>query len=44
MHAMLGHGDAALVRMNKYLDAPRYMEPNTFYAEAGPVIETFVLA
>jgi hypothetical protein len=26
--------------MNKYLDAPRYMEPNTFYAEAGPVIET----
>src|SRR5205814_1496818 len=22
------------------LDAPRYMEPNTFYAEAGPVIET----
>ncbi len=40
MHAMLGHGDAALLRMNKYLDAPRYMEPNTFYAEAGPVIET----
>ncbi|HEU4723494.1 MAG TPA: alpha-L-fucosidase [Gemmatimonadaceae bacterium] len=40
MHAMLGDGDAALVRMNKYLDAPRYMEANTFYAEAGPVIET----
>ncbi|HKH90222.1 MAG TPA: alpha-L-fucosidase [Gemmatimonadaceae bacterium] len=40
MHAMLGHGDSALVRMNKYLDAPRYMEANTFYAEAGPVIET----
>jgi hypothetical protein len=40
MHAMLGHGDEALLRMNKYLDAPRYMEPNTFYAEAGPVIET----
>jgi hypothetical protein len=40
MHAMLGHGDAALERMNRYLDAPRYMEPNTFYAEAGPVIET----
>ena len=40
MHAMLGEGDAALERMNKYLDAPRYMEPNTFYAEAGPVIET----
>jgi alpha-L-fucosidase 2 len=40
MHAMLGHGDAALTRLNRYLDAPRYMEPNTFYAEAGPVIET----
>jgi alpha-L-fucosidase 2 len=40
MHAILGDGDAALERMNKYLDAPRYMEPNTFYAEAGPVIET----
>jgi alpha-L-fucosidase len=40
MHAWLGHGDAALERLNKYLDAPRYMEPNTFYAEAGPVIET----
>ena len=40
MHAMLGRGDSALVRMNKYLDAPRYMQPNTFYAEAGPVIET----
>jgi hypothetical protein len=40
MHAMLGHGDAAIERLNRYLDAPRYMEPNTFYAEAGPVIET----
>ncbi len=40
MHAILGDGDAALVRMNKYLDAPKYMEPNTFSAEAGPVIET----
>ncbi len=40
MHALLGHGDTALARLNQYLDAPRYMEPNTFYAEAGPVIET----
>jgi alpha-L-fucosidase 2 len=40
MHALLGHGDTALARLNSYLDAPRYMEPNTFYAEAGPVIET----
>ena len=40
MHALLGHGDTALTRLNLYLDAPRYMEPNTFYAEAGPVIET----
>ncbi len=40
MHASLGHGDVALTRLNQYLDAPRYMEPNTFYAEAGPVIET----
>ena len=40
MHAQLGHGDVALTRLNQYLDAPRYMEPNTFYAEAGPVIET----
>src|SRR5437773_2780142 len=40
MHALLGHGDVALARLNQYLDAPRYMEPNTFYAEAGPVIET----
>jgi alpha-L-fucosidase 2 len=40
MHAWLGHGDTALTRLNLYLDAPRYMEPNTFYAEAGPVIET----
>ena len=39
-YAMLGEGDSSLVRMNRYLDAPRYMEPNTFYAEAGPVIET----
>jgi alpha-L-fucosidase 2 len=40
MHALLGQGDTALTRLNLYLDAPRYMEPNTFYAEAGPVIET----
>src|SRR5205823_314090 len=40
MHALLGQGDTALNRLNRYLDAPRYMEPNTFYAEAGPVIET----
>ena len=40
MHALLGEGDTALNRLNRYLDAPRYMEPNTFYAEAGPVIET----
>ena len=40
MHARLGHGDVALTRLNQYLDEPRYMEPNTFYAEAGPVIET----
>jgi hypothetical protein len=40
MHAMLGQGDTALDRLNRYLDAPRYMEPNTFYAESGPVIET----
>src|SRR5213082_950363 len=40
MHAVLGQGDTALTRLNLYLDAPRYMEPNTFYAEAGPVIET----
>ena len=40
MHALLGEGDTALNRLNRYLDAPRYMQPNTFYAEAGPVIET----
>ncbi len=40
MHALLGHGDVALTRLNQFLDAPRYMQPNTFYAEAGPVIET----
>jgi alpha-L-fucosidase 2 len=40
MHAMLGQGDTAVDRLNRYLDAPRYMEPNTFYAESGPVIET----
>ena len=40
MHALLGQGDTALNRLNRYLDAPRYMQPNTFYAEAGPVIET----
>src|SRR5205809_1630143 len=40
IHALLGHGDVALACLNQYLDAPRYMEPNTFYAEAGPVIAT----
>ena len=40
LHALLGQGDTALARLNSYLDAPRYMQPNTFYAEAGPVIET----
>ncbi|NUQ92141.1 MAG: Tat pathway signal sequence domain protein, partial [Gemmatimonadaceae bacterium] len=40
MHAILGDGNAALARLNAFLDAPRYMEANTFYAEAGPVIET----
>jgi hypothetical protein len=40
MHALLGQGDSAWDRLNRYLDAPRYVEPNTFYAEAGPVIET----
>ncbi len=40
MYALLGNGDAALARLNRFLDAPRYMEANTFYAEAGPVIET----
>ena len=40
MHALLGQGDTAVDRLNRYLDAPRYMEPNTFYAESGPVIET----
>src|SRR5256885_1269128 len=40
MHALLGQGDTALARLNSYLDAPRYMQPNTFYAEAGPGIGT----
>ncbi|HKO14627.1 MAG TPA: alpha-L-fucosidase, partial [Gemmatimonadaceae bacterium] len=40
MHAMLGQGDTALARLHQYLDFPKYMQPNTFYAEAGPVIET----
>ena len=40
MHAMLGQGDTALARLNQFLDFPKYMTPNTFYAEAGPVIET----
>jgi hypothetical protein len=29
-----------LSRLGSYLDFPKYMEPNTMYAEAGPVIET----
>ena len=40
MHAMLGQGDTVLARLEAYLDFPKYMEPNTMYAEAGPVIET----
>jgi alpha-L-fucosidase len=40
MHALLGDGDAALDRLNRFLDFPKYNEPNTLYAEAGPVIET----
>jgi alpha-L-fucosidase 2 len=40
MHAMLGQGDTVLARLTAYLDFPKYMQPNTMYAEAGPVIET----
>src|SRR5439155_5601700 len=40
MHGMLGQGDTVLARLNAYLDFPKYMVSNTFYAEAGPVIET----
>ncbi|HET8654158.1 MAG TPA: hypothetical protein VFL93_01395, partial [Longimicrobiaceae bacterium] len=40
MYAMLGEGDSAVVRLHRFLDFPKYNEPNTFYAEAGPVIET----
>ncbi len=40
MREMLGQGDSALSRLQAYLDFPKYMQPNTFYAEAGPVIET----
>ncbi|HEX9107166.1 MAG TPA: hypothetical protein VF832_08055, partial [Longimicrobiales bacterium] len=40
MYARLGWGDTALDRLHRYLDFPKYMLPNTFYAEAGPVIET----
>ena len=40
MHALLAQGDSAWNRLNRFLDAPRYVQPNTFYAEAGPVIET----
>ncbi|QWB27201.1 MULTISPECIES: glycoside hydrolase family 95-like protein [Streptomyces] len=38
MHALLGDGDTALVRLGELLDM--YVEPNTMYAETGPVIET----
>jgi hypothetical protein len=40
MHAMLGEGDIAVQRLHQFLDFPKYNEPNTLYAEAGPVIET----
>jgi alpha-L-fucosidase 2 len=38
MHALLGHGDQALDYLHQLLD--RVIKPNTFYTEAGPVIET----
>lgn len=38
MHALLGHGDEALAYLDQLLD--RVIKPNTFYTEAGPVIET----
>ncbi len=38
MHAELGHGDQAVDYLHQLLD--RVIKPNTFYTEAGPVIET----
>ncbi|MEV6399298.1 glycoside hydrolase family 95-like protein [Streptomyces sp. NPDC051907] len=38
MYALLGDGDAALRQLDVLLDD--YVEPNTMYAETGPVIET----
>lgn len=45
MAAMKGQGDAALDYILRSLDHPRYpAQPNTFYIEAGPVIETPLMA
>lgn len=45
MAAMKGQGDAALDYIFRSLDHPRFpAQPNTFYIEAGPVIETPLLA
>jgi len=38
MYARLGKGDKALEAINTYLD--EFCQPNTFYIETGPVIET----
>jgi alpha-L-fucosidase 2 len=38
MHALLGEGDRALDFLHQLLD--KVIKPNTFYTEAGPVIET----
>ncbi len=38
MEAMLGHGDGAEKQLQQLLN--RFVLPNTFYMEAGPVIET----
>jgi alpha-L-fucosidase 2 len=38
MHALLGQGDKAADYLHELLD--KVIKPNTFYTEAGPVIET----
>jgi hypothetical protein len=38
MSALLGKGDDAYNYLNDFID--QYVQPNTFYREAGPVIET----
>ncbi len=38
MYAVLGSGDAARTQLGTLLD--RFVQPNTMYREAGPVIET----